>query len=42
MHPNFLFPRLKMKGLHFDTTDVIEVKSQTVLNTLTQHGFRVQ
>jgi hypothetical protein len=39
-HPTFLFPRLKkikLKGHHFDTTEVIEAESQTVLNTLAEH-----
>jgi hypothetical protein len=32
-----LFPRLKikLKGRHFDTLEVMEAKSQAVLNTLT-------
>jgi hypothetical protein len=36
-----LFPRLqiKLKGRYFDTTEVIEAKSQAVLNTLTEHSF---
>jgi hypothetical protein len=42
---NFLFPRLKikLKGRHFDTTEMIEAESQAVLTTLTendcQHAF---
>jgi hypothetical protein len=43
-HPPYssLFPRLKikLKGHHFDTTEVIEVESQAVLNTLTIHDFQ--
>jgi hypothetical protein len=41
-HPTFLFLRLKikLKGRHFDTTEVIEVESQAVLNTLTEHDFK--
>jgi hypothetical protein len=37
-----LFPRLKLKlkGRHFGTIDVIEAESQAVLNTLTEHGFQ--
>jgi hypothetical protein len=36
------FPRLKLKpkGHHFDTTEVIEAESQAVLNTLTEHDFQ--
>jgi hypothetical protein len=43
IHPPFsLFPRLKIKpkGRHFDTTEVIEAESQAVLNTLTEHNFQ--
>jgi hypothetical protein len=38
----YLFPRLKikLKGRHFDTTDVMEAESQAVLNTLTEHDFQ--
>jgi hypothetical protein len=34
-----LFPRskIKLKGLHSDTTEVIETESQAALNTLTEH-----
>jgi hypothetical protein len=43
-HPPYvsLFPRLKvnLKGRHFDTIEVIEAESQTVLNTLTEHDFQ--
>jgi hypothetical protein len=41
-HPTFLFPQLKMKlkGRHFDTIEVINAESQTVLNTLTEHNFQ--
>jgi hypothetical protein len=37
-----LFPRLnkKLKVRRFDTTEVIEAKSQAVLNTLTEHDFQ--
>jgi hypothetical protein len=36
-----LFPRLKikLKGRHFDTTEVMETDSQAV-NTLTRHDFQ--
>jgi hypothetical protein len=40
--PSFsLFPRLriKLKGRHFDTTEVIEAESQAMPNTLTDHDF---
>jgi hypothetical protein len=36
--------KIKLKGLHFDTNEVIEAESQTMLNTLTeldfQHAFK--
>jgi hypothetical protein len=32
--------KIKVKGLHFDTTEVIEAESQAVLNTLTEHDFQ--
>jgi hypothetical protein len=37
-----LFPRLKikLKGRHFDTTEVMETESQAVLNSLTEHDFQ--
>jgi hypothetical protein len=31
---------IKLKGRHFDTTEVIEAESQAVLNTLTEHDFQ--
>jgi hypothetical protein len=34
----FCFPNLRHR--HFDTTEVIEVKLQVVLNTLTKHYFQ--
>jgi hypothetical protein len=41
-HPSYvsLFPQLKikLKGCHFDTTEVIDAELQVVLNTLTEHG----
>jgi hypothetical protein len=41
-HPTFLFPQLKikLKGSHFNTTEVIKAESRAVLNTLTQHDFQ--
>jgi hypothetical protein len=41
-HPTFLcFPQFKIKpkGRHFDTVDVMEAESQAVLNSLTEHDF---
>jgi hypothetical protein len=37
-----LFPRLKIKlrGRRFNTVEMIEVESQAVLNTLTEHDFQ--
>jgi hypothetical protein len=37
----FLFPKmkLKLKGRRFDTIEEIRVKSQRVLDTLTEKGF---
>jgi hypothetical protein len=32
--------KIKLKGLRFDTIEVIEAKSQTVLNTLREHDFQ--
>jgi hypothetical protein len=29
----------KLKGRHFDTTEVIKIASQAVLNTLSEHAF---
>jgi hypothetical protein len=31
---------IKLKGSHFDTTEVIEAESQAVLNILTEHNFQ--
>jgi DNA-directed RNA polymerase subunit L len=43
-HPPYFpfFPQLKikLKGRHFDTNEVIEAASQEVLNTLTEQGFQ--
>jgi hypothetical protein len=36
----FLLLKIKLKGRHFDTNEVMEVESQTVLNTLTEHDFQ--
>jgi hypothetical protein len=37
-----LFPRLKikLKGRHFDSIEVIKTRSQAVLNTLTEREFQ--
>jgi hypothetical protein len=32
--------KIKPKGRHFDTTEVMEAESQTLLNSLTEHGFQ--
>jgi hypothetical protein len=37
MFPQF---KIKLKGRHSDTIEVIEAESQAVLNTLTEHGFQ--
>jgi hypothetical protein len=43
-HPSYfsLFPRLKikLKGCHFDTIEMMEAESQAVLNALTEHDFQ--
>jgi hypothetical protein len=43
-HPSHfsLFPQLKikLKGRHFDTIEVIEADSQVVLNIFTEHDFQ--
>jgi hypothetical protein len=31
--------KIKLKGCHFDTTEVTEAKSQAVLNTHTEQDF---
>jgi hypothetical protein len=42
-HPPYfsLIPRLKikLKGRHFDTIEMIRAESQAVLKTLTEHDF---
>jgi hypothetical protein len=41
--PSFsLFTRLKIKlrGRHLDTIEVMEAESQSALNTLTEHDFQ--
>jgi hypothetical protein len=37
-----LFPQLKtkLKGRHFDTTEVMEAEPQAVLNSLTEQNFQ--
>jgi hypothetical protein len=32
--------KIKLKGRHFDTTEVIKTESQAVLNTLREHNFQ--
>jgi hypothetical protein len=32
--------KIKLKGRHFDTTEVIKAESQVVLNTLTERDFQ--
>jgi hypothetical protein len=32
--------KIKLKGPHFDTTEVIKAELQVVLNTLTEHDFQ--
>jgi hypothetical protein len=32
--------KLKLKGRHFDTIEVIEAESQAVFNTLSEHDFQ--
>jgi hypothetical protein len=32
--------KIKLKGRHFDTIEVIEAESQAVLNSLTEHDFQ--
>jgi hypothetical protein len=43
-HPQYfsLFPQLKikLKGRHFDTIEMIKAESQAVMNTLTDHDFQ--
>jgi hypothetical protein len=36
----FLPLKIKLKGRHFDTAEVMEAESQEVLNTLTEHDFQ--
>jgi hypothetical protein len=44
LHPPYfsLLPslKIKLKGCHFDTIEVIEAESQAVLNILTEHNFQ--
>jgi hypothetical protein len=32
--------KIKLKGRHFDTTEVIQAELQAVLNSLTEHDFQ--
>jgi hypothetical protein len=32
--------KIKLKGLHFDTIEVIKAELQPMLNTLTEHDFQ--
>jgi hypothetical protein len=32
--------KIKLKGCHFDKTEMIEAEQQAVLNTFTEHGFQ--
>jgi hypothetical protein len=32
--------KIKLKGRHFETIEVIEAELQAVLNTLTEHNFQ--
>jgi hypothetical protein len=32
--------KVKLKGRHFDTIEVMEAELQVVLNTLTEHDFQ--
>jgi hypothetical protein len=36
----FLRLKIKLKGHHFDTVEVMVADSQAVLNTLTEHNFQ--
>jgi hypothetical protein len=36
----FLRLKIKLKGRHFDTTELMEAELQAVLNTLTEHHFQ--
>jgi hypothetical protein len=36
----FLQLKIKLKGHHFHTMEVVEAESQAVLNTLTEHEFQ--
>jgi hypothetical protein len=35
----FLQSKIKLKGRHFDTTEVVEAESLAVLNILKEHNF---
>jgi hypothetical protein len=32
--------KIELKGLHFDTAEVMEAELQAVLNTFGEHGFQ--
>jgi hypothetical protein len=32
--------KIKLKGRHFDTIEVVEAELQAVLNTLSEHNFQ--
>jgi hypothetical protein len=32
--------KIKLKGRHFDTTEVIKAESQAVMNILSEHDFQ--
>jgi hypothetical protein len=36
----FLRLKIKLKGRHFDTIEVIDAESQPLLNTFTEHDFQ--
>jgi hypothetical protein len=36
----FLRLKIKLKGRHFDTTEMIKAESQAVLNAFTEHDFQ--
>jgi hypothetical protein len=38
--PLFLRLKIKLKGRHFDITEIMESVSQAVLNILTEHDFQ--
>jgi hypothetical protein len=36
----FSLLKINLRGLHFDTIEVIEAESQAVLNIITEHDFK--